>query len=491
MEKLRLFQRVLLVFAIVQTFAILWSFSSLNKTEDERVCSFYEPIDVVYTWVNGSDPEFIKNLNQYFPNSDYQPSRYQDFDQLLFSLRSIEKYASWVRHVYIVTNGQIPNWLNIDSAYVTIIPHNEIYQNKSHLPTFSSPSIECHLHEIRNLSEKFIYFNDDITFFNPICPEDYFEDENYKLYLNGKSSGYPSGQRIYEDVCSEECEELFNNNVCDPECNLLECLFDNGDCDGEDNPDQPMTGEPFYRSIDFVNLLFNRKFNLDERHRQWIPHMPFLFSKSILKELHAIFAKEINLTSSHRTRAKNDVQLAFSYFHYLNEQEKFNKTVLDGNRYGLYAYVNDNIFHVRNLLNQIFRPSWLFETKSAGFWLCVNDGMDPDHPDHVQIRSFLHEWYEALYPIPSQFEKNYKMVQNAQKYDWPSLHDHKRNKTIHIGDFVTKIDSETVDNATGWLYLLAFKNLLYLVIIPFVLVSLYNLVLRPTRKRRRRPTFKK
>ena len=62
--------------------------------------------------------------------------------------------------------------------------------------------------------------------------------------------------------------------------------------------------------------------------------------------------------------------------------------------------------------------------------------------DHVKIRSFLHEWYEALYPIPSQFEKNYKMVQNDQKYDWPSLHDHKRNKTIHIGDFVTKIDSE-------------------------------------------------
>ena len=53
---------------------------------------------------------------------------------------------------------------------------------------------KCHLHEIRNLSEKFIYFNDDITFFNPICPEDYFEDENYKLYLNGKASGYPSGR---------------------------------------------------------------------------------------------------------------------------------------------------------------------------------------------------------------------------------------------------------------------------------------------------------
>ena len=55
-------------------------------------------------------------------------------------------------------------------------------------------SKKCHLHEISNLSEKFIYFNDDITFFNPICPEDYFEGENFKLYLNGKSSGYPSGR---------------------------------------------------------------------------------------------------------------------------------------------------------------------------------------------------------------------------------------------------------------------------------------------------------
>ena len=62
----------------------------------------------------------------------------------------------------------------------------------------------------------------------------------------------------------------------------------------------------------------------------------------------------------------------------------------------------------------------------------------------MKIRSFLHEWYEALYPTPSQFEKNYKMVQNIPKYDWPSLHDQKRNKTIHIGDFITQIDSQEI-----------------------------------------------
>ena len=37
-----------------------------------------------------------------------------DFDQLRFSLRSIEQYAPWIRHVFIVTNGQVPDWLNLE-----------------------------------------------------------------------------------------------------------------------------------------------------------------------------------------------------------------------------------------------------------------------------------------------------------------------------------------------------------------------------------------
>ena len=75
-----------------------------------------------------------------------------DFDQLRFSLRSIEMYAPWIRHVFIVTNGQVPDWLDLDNNDdVTVVTHAEIYQNSSHLPTFASPSIEVHLHRIPNL----------------------------------------------------------------------------------------------------------------------------------------------------------------------------------------------------------------------------------------------------------------------------------------------------------------------------------------------------
>lgn len=64
----------------------------------------------------------------------------------LLVFRSLEKYAPWIRHVYIVTNGQIPYWLNLDYEKVTVVSHDEIFLDKENLPTFSSPAIEAHLH---------------------------------------------------------------------------------------------------------------------------------------------------------------------------------------------------------------------------------------------------------------------------------------------------------------------------------------------------------
>jgi hypothetical protein len=37
-------------------------------------------------------------------------NRFRDNQELKYSLRSIEKYAGWVRKIFIVTNGQLPNW---------------------------------------------------------------------------------------------------------------------------------------------------------------------------------------------------------------------------------------------------------------------------------------------------------------------------------------------------------------------------------------------
>lgn len=48
------------------------------------------------------------------PDSSISGSnRFRDNEELRYSLRSIEKFAPWIRKVYIVTSGQIPYWLNL------------------------------------------------------------------------------------------------------------------------------------------------------------------------------------------------------------------------------------------------------------------------------------------------------------------------------------------------------------------------------------------
>ncbi|XP_034233894.1 N-acetylglucosamine-1-phosphotransferase subunits alpha/beta [Thrips palmi] len=156
----------------------------------------------------------------------YAPSRFEDKEELRYSLRSLEKHAPWIRHVYLVTNGQIPHWLDLDNPRITLVTHKDIFPNQSHLPTFSSPAIESHLHRIRGLSSKFLYLNDDIMFTQNVWPEDFFTNsKGYKVYLS-----WPVPD------CSPTCLwSWVADGSCDSECNVVECGFDGGDCNETDS----------------------------------------------------------------------------------------------------------------------------------------------------------------------------------------------------------------------------------------------------------------
>ncbi|KAJ8379042.1 hypothetical protein AAFF_G00231330 [Aldrovandia affinis] len=104
----------------------------------------------------------LSAISQSRQDEDVSASRFEDNEELRYSLRSVERHAPWVRHVFIITNGQIPSWLNLDNPRVTVVTHHEIFQNDTHLPTFSSPAIETHIHRVPGLSQKFIYLNDDV-----------------------------------------------------------------------------------------------------------------------------------------------------------------------------------------------------------------------------------------------------------------------------------------------------------------------------------------
>ncbi|PIK39204.1 putative N-acetylglucosamine-1-phosphotransferase subunits alpha/beta-like [Apostichopus japonicus] len=168
----------------------------------------------------------VWNLEMEF-DGDMSPNRFEDNEALRYSLRSLEKHAPWIRNVYIVTNGQIPAWINLDNSRLTLVSHSEIFVNQSHLPSFSSPAIESHLHRIPGLSEKFIYLNDDTMFGKDVWPDDFYT--------------HAGGQKVYltwpVPNCAEGCPSSWiKDNYCDKACNTSECDWDGGDCTGVDAP---------------------------------------------------------------------------------------------------------------------------------------------------------------------------------------------------------------------------------------------------------------
>ena len=154
--------------------------------------------------------------------NDLELNRFYDNNELKYSLRSIEKYAPWFRNIYIVTNGQVPNWLNLTNSRVKLIKHEEIFQNKTHLPTFNSAAIETHIHRIKGLSKYFVYFNDDLLLTKPIWPDDFHtKSSGFKVYL---AWSLPS---CNNNKCPNN---WIHDGFCDKACNTSDCEYDGGDC---------------------------------------------------------------------------------------------------------------------------------------------------------------------------------------------------------------------------------------------------------------------
>lgn len=144
-------------------------------------------VDMVFTYVNGYDPEFIKLKNKYINNKNkkhYPDIRTKGIDEIILSVNSVIKYIPWIRTIFIVTNNQIPpiHKKLIKSGKVVIIDHETIIEKK-YLPTFNSDTIESYLHNIPGLSEIFLYNNDDMMHFDYVDRSDIYKIENEKIRI--------------------------------------------------------------------------------------------------------------------------------------------------------------------------------------------------------------------------------------------------------------------------------------------------------------------
>lgn len=139
------------------------------------------PIDFVITWVDGNDKEWQKKKQEALGvvnqrKTDSRPRRYRDWNNLVYLFRGIANYAPWVNHVFIVTPGQCPSWINIDNPKISIINQDDLFDDKTVLPTFNNCAVELLLHKIPGLSEQFVYLNDDMFFLKKTMPKDFFKN---------------------------------------------------------------------------------------------------------------------------------------------------------------------------------------------------------------------------------------------------------------------------------------------------------------------------
>lgn len=151
------------------------------------------PVDLVYLWVDGSDKEwlakkelYLKNSGKILGNEAVAECRAKDNDELKMSLRCVEKYMPWINKIFIVTDNQIPKWLDTTNPKIQVVFHKD-FMPEEILPTFNSASIEMYLHKIPNLSEHFIYANDDMFINQKLTPDFFFTKEGMPVIRLQKS----------------------------------------------------------------------------------------------------------------------------------------------------------------------------------------------------------------------------------------------------------------------------------------------------------------
>lgn len=156
-------------------------------------------IDVVYLWVDGSDPSHRAKRERYMrehvDSTDAEKAvgayRWEEHREIVLSLRSIERFCPWISRIWIVTDNQSPPLDSLSGETrekIRIVDHREIFAGfERYLPCFNSRAIETLLWRIDGLSERFVYFNDDMIVTRPLTPSAFFA--GWKPVLRGRFAG--------------------------------------------------------------------------------------------------------------------------------------------------------------------------------------------------------------------------------------------------------------------------------------------------------------
>jgi hypothetical protein len=232
-----------------------------------------EDIDLVYTWVNHRDKDWYKLYKKWadLPILDRDSgsiARFHNKDELRYSLRSVNKFSSWVRKIYIVSNCSPPQWLDLSHTKIHWIKHEDLMPSEI-LPTFNSHVIESYIHHIAGLSEKFLYLNDDFYFCRPVSKEQFFT-------ANGLTkSTFESYGSIYGEASESDLDYI-------------------------------------NASRNSARLIFDTFGKAPTRLHE---HAPYALNRLILDEIENTFSETFSAMRGNRFRGHNDVNLLSFFYH--------------------------------------------------------------------------------------------------------------------------------------------------------------------------------
>lgn len=315
------------------------------------------PVDAVYTWVDGDDPAMAakRRAHQALSDNVIAPretgaSRYTDHDELRYALRSLEMYAGFVRHVYLVTDSQLPAWLDPDAAGLTVIDHREILPADA-LPVFNSHAIESRLHHIRGLSDHYLYFNDDVFINRPVRAEHFFHGNGIaRIPLSPLKLGV-----------------------------------------GAPHPLEPAPNSAGKNAREVIRRFHGTNITHKSLHT---PHPQLL---SVMREMESLGIEELERTSYSRFRSTSDVAPASTLHHHW--------AIMSGRAVPAdyrFRYVQLGTPDMRRRLAR------LAAGEDIDFF-CLND-VDTDPAARSAAQAVIHDFLERKYPFPSRFEETAPVI---------------------------------------------------------------------------------
>lgn len=305
-------------------------------------------VDLVYLWVDDKDSLWQEkraksaNINALKESTD--ECRFKNNDELKYSLRSAEKFAPWINKIFIVTDNQVPSWLNTNCEKIRIVDHSEIIP-KDKLPIFNSCVIENRIPFIEDLSEYFLLANDD-TFFWGNVEENFFFDKEKTIFRVGKR------------IRNKKYRHLYGHSV--------------------------------FKAYQMIK----NKFGIS------VPYFPHhnidIYEKSVFLDCIKEFQADFDETLNHKFRTFEDVQrVIVSYYAIAKNRAIIKETEINPLL---------KIFGKKNLESEYFalKKSNLSKIKnSEAKLLCINDNRKTTNIDREMMVKIL----EEKFPQPSQFER--------------------------------------------------------------------------------------